>query len=86
MSSAGLLHYLVPQVMPQHRDADIVLENVSPMLEVLFEELFFVAILLLIWYINPGNPVAGLLLLERVRSFLIWEVLNMWLRMSLASL
>ena len=37
------------QVMPQHRDADIVLENVSPMLEVLFEELFFVAILLLIW-------------------------------------
>ncbi|KAL8269874.1 hypothetical protein Esti_006206 [Eimeria stiedai] len=38
-------------VMPQHRDADIVLENVSPMLEVLFEELFFVAILLLIWYV-----------------------------------
>ncbi|KAL8445665.1 hypothetical protein Emag_005044 [Eimeria magna] len=38
-------------VMPQHRDADIVLENVSPMLEVLFEELFFVAILLLVWYV-----------------------------------
>ncbi|CDI86129.1 hypothetical protein, conserved [Eimeria praecox] len=38
-------------VMPQQRDADIVLENVSPMLEVLFEELFFVAILLLVWYV-----------------------------------
>ncbi|XP_026191230.1 uncharacterized protein LOC34618403 [Cyclospora cayetanensis] len=49
---AGILDELVfGDVMPQHRDADIVLENVSPMLEVLFEELFFVAILLLIWYV-----------------------------------
>ncbi|PFH38737.1 hypothetical protein BESB_010790 [Besnoitia besnoiti] len=38
-------------VMPPLRDSDTVLENVSPMLEVLFEELFFVAVILLVWYV-----------------------------------
>ncbi|KEP59883.1 UNVERIFIED_CONTAM: hypothetical protein HHA_230350 [Hammondia hammondi] len=38
-------------VMPPLRDSDTVLENVSPMLEVLFEELFFVSVILLVWYV-----------------------------------
>ncbi|PHJ23609.1 transmembrane protein, partial [Cystoisospora suis] len=42
---------LFGDVLPPLRDSDTVLENVSPMLEVLFEGLFFVAVILLVWYV-----------------------------------